>query len=124
MLYNYGKEILRKYENEENGAIKKDILYYLFWSYLKNSDVLPSKVDIPIDLKKYIYELQKYRNIYGENKKWVPIWEYPAQMIQNVIYDLELENTSLYVVGHKGLNYTFEVGFSQATIESLKKDNN
>lgn len=120
MLYNYGKKMLEKYENDENGAIKSFIILHLCWSCFKNADLLPSKVEIPINLKKYIGELREYRKKYGEDKKYVHIWEYSEQMIDCVLSDLELDYTSLYVVGHRGFNYTFEVGFPKATIEKLQ----
>lgn len=119
MLYNYSKKLLEKYENDKEGGIKTYILCSICFPYFKNKDRLPNKITIKVDLKGYIKELREYRSTV--DKKLFPIWEYPYYLISQVISDLGLDYTTLYVVGHKGFEYTFEVGFSQDTIKSVSK---
>ena len=121
MLYSNCKKIRNKYLECNSGKIMLGILSQLCSQYFENGDVLPSKVTIKINLKTCIMEIYNYLKKYaGEDGEKLPVDTYALSLMLQVLYDLQLEYNSVYVVGKHIFEYTVEVSFTKDAIQSLQ----
>jgi len=118
MLYHNCKR-LRDIYLEEGEDLHIGILSQLCSQYFENGDELPSRITIKLNIKEYIKPICNYRKHHLDSDGQKPrIDEFAMRFVREVLGELDLEYTDIYVVKKHIFEYTFEVGFSQKTIAS------